>query len=149
MELLNFTCKLPNSQLGPPLVTSLCRLVIIHSMASYVSRHSRKSVASHFWNFYLMQIMLSHTGNSRPSRPGRRSVANRLQSTTGQSEVGPKWLGRGCGFGTRVYGNRFTNGVRGSGDRKSVMVWSQVTFITWPIIHFFVYTYVSRCPTSM
>ena len=42
----NFTCKWANSQLDPPLVRSLCRLVIIHSMASYIIRHSRKSVAN-------------------------------------------------------------------------------------------------------
>ena len=42
-------------QLDPPLVASICRLVVIHSVASYVALHGRKSVASHSWNFYLMQ----------------------------------------------------------------------------------------------
>ena len=36
--------------------------------------------------------MLSNTGNSRQSRPGRRSVANRSQSITGQSEVSRKFM---------------------------------------------------------
>ena len=52
---VNFTCEWLNSQVDPPLVTSLCRLVVIHSMALYVIRHGRKSVVSHSWNFYLMQ----------------------------------------------------------------------------------------------
>ena len=50
-----FHFRWPDSQLDPPLVASLCRLVLIHSMASYVVRHGRKSVASHSWKFYLMQ----------------------------------------------------------------------------------------------
>ena len=55
VDLVNFTCEWPNSQLGRHLVASLCRLVVIHSMASYVIWHGRKSVASHSWNYYLMQ----------------------------------------------------------------------------------------------
>ena len=31
------------------------RSVVNHSAASYVIRHDRKSIASHFWNVYLMQ----------------------------------------------------------------------------------------------
>ena len=34
-----------------------------------------------------------------------------------------------------VYAYRLTNGVWGSRARKSVMVQSQITLITWPIIH--------------
>ena len=41
--------------------------------------------------------------------------------------------GHGCDSGSRVYADRLTNGVRA---RKSVVVRSQVTLITWPIIHF-------------
>ena len=55
VEHVNFTCEWPNSQLDPLLVASLSRLVIVHSVASYVLQHGRKSVASHSWNFYLMQ----------------------------------------------------------------------------------------------
>ena len=89
-ELVNFTCEWPNSQLDPPLVASLCRLVVIHSRASYVIRHGRKSVASHSWNFYLMQTFArpGHTINSMRSGLGRRSVANWSQSIVSQSEVG-------------------------------------------------------------
>ena len=46
VELVNFTCEWPNSRLDPSLVASLCRLVVTHSVASYVVRHGRKSVAS-------------------------------------------------------------------------------------------------------
>ena len=55
VELFNFSCEWPNSQLDPPLVASLPRLVVNHSVASFVFRHDRKSVASHSWNFYLRQ----------------------------------------------------------------------------------------------
>ena len=46
----------PTSQLDPLLVASLCRLVVIHSGATYVIRHGRKWVASHSWDFYLMHF---------------------------------------------------------------------------------------------
>ena len=55
LELANFICEWPNLQLDPPLVASLRRLVVNHSMASYVIRHDCKLVASHSWNFYLLQ----------------------------------------------------------------------------------------------
>ena len=55
VELVNLTCEWPNSQLDPFLVTSLCRLVVSHLVASYDVRHGRKSVASHCWNFHPMQ----------------------------------------------------------------------------------------------
>ena len=63
-------------------------LVVIHSMTSYVIRHGHKSVALE--NFSSCKLLRSHTGNSGQLRPGRRSVANRSQSITGQSEVGRK-----------------------------------------------------------
>ena len=43
---------------------------------------------------------------------------------------------RGRGSGARVYADRLTNGLRGSRIRKSVVERSQVTLISWPIIHF-------------
>ena len=55
VELANFTCEWPNSQLDPPLVASLRRSVVNHSVASYVTRHDCKSVASHSWNCCLMK----------------------------------------------------------------------------------------------
>ena len=42
--------------------------------------------------FISCKLLPSDTGNSRRSRPGRRSVANRSQSITGQSEVGCKCI---------------------------------------------------------
>ena len=57
VELVNFTCEWPNSQLDPSLVAGLRRSVVNHSLDSYVIRHDRKSVASHSWSFYLMQIV--------------------------------------------------------------------------------------------
>ena len=55
VELVNFTCEWPNSQLDPPLVAGLRRLVVNHSVASYVIRHDRKSIAGQSWTFYLTQ----------------------------------------------------------------------------------------------
>ena len=57
VEHVNFTCEWPNSQLNPPLAASLRRLVVNHSMASYVIHHDGKSFASHSWNFYLRQTL--------------------------------------------------------------------------------------------
>ena len=54
MEIVNFTCEWHNSQLDPPFVASFYRLVVIHSMVSYVIRHGRKSVAIHSLNFHLI-----------------------------------------------------------------------------------------------
>ena len=45
---VNFTCEWPNSQLDLPLGASLCSLVVIHSMASYVIRHGRKATLEVF-----------------------------------------------------------------------------------------------------
>ena len=42
--------------------------------------------------FISRELVPSDTGNSRRSRPGRRSVANRSESITGQSEVGRKCI---------------------------------------------------------
>ena len=53
--------------------------------------------------------------------------------------------GRGYGSGDRVNADILTNGVRGSRARKSVVVQSQVTLITWPIIHF-LFTRMSVAP---
>ena len=88
VELVNFNGEWPNSQLDSHLVASLCRMVVIHSMASYAIRHGRKFVASHFWFFFIScKLLPGRTGNSSRSRPGRRSGANPSQSITGQSEV--------------------------------------------------------------
>ena len=142
------TCQLHlrvrlNSQLDPPLVASLCRLVVLHSVASYVIRYGHKSVASHSLFFFIsITPLLSDTGNSRRSRHSRRSVSNRSQSITSQSKVDRKCItasGRGRGSGARVYADRLTNGLRGLRTRKSVVVRSRVTLIIWPIIHFFIH----------
>ena len=90
VEFVNFTREWPISQLDPPLAASLCRLVVIHLMASYVIGHSCESVACHSWNFHLMQTFAKSHGNLKRSRPCRRSVTNRSQSITGQWEVGHK-----------------------------------------------------------
>ena len=55
VELVNFTCEWPNLQMDPPLVAGLRSSIGNNSVASYVIRHDRKSVASHSWNFHLMQ----------------------------------------------------------------------------------------------
>ena len=75
VELVNFTCEWPNSQLDPPLVASLRRLVVNHSVASYVIRHDRKLVASHSWNFDVMQTFAK---SYRVTRGGHTQVLGRL-----------------------------------------------------------------------
>ena len=94
------------------------------------------------------KLLLSQTGNSRRSRPGRGLVANRSQSIPSQSVVDPKCImaaGRGSDSGAWVYADRLTNGVWGSRARKSIVVRSQVTLTTWPIIHF-LFTRMSVAP---
>ena len=140
VELVNFTCELPNSLQDPPLAASLCRLVVIHSIASYVIRHGRKSIACHYW------IFLSHanfgrvtqvTRGSRAQVVGRSLIGRKASQVSRRSVARVSWRSRrGCGSGTRFNAHRLMNGVRGSRARKFVMVRSQVTLITWPIIHF-------------
>ena len=149
MELVNFTCEWPNLQLDPPLVASLCRLVVSHSVASYVVRHGRKSVASHSWKFlshanFCRVTQLTRDGRTqvvgwslighKASRVSRRSVASVSRRS-----------GRGRGSGARVYADKVINGVRGSRASKFVVVRSQVTLTTWPIIHF-LFTRMSVAP---
>ena len=140
MELVNFTCKWINSQLDPPLVASLCMLVMIHSAASYVVRHGRKSVASHSWNFFSYANWCQVTQEFQGGRTQivGRSLIDRYASQVSRKSVASvsRRSSRGGGSGARVYADKLTNGVRGSWTHKSVMVRSQVTVITWPIIHF-------------
>ena len=77
------------------------------------------------------------------TRCGRAQVVGRsligrkaLQVSRGSVASVSRRSGRGCDSGTRVYADRLTNGVRGSRARKSVVVRSQVTLITWPIKHY-------------
>ena len=91
VELVNFTCEWPNSELHPHLVVSLCRLVVIHSMAFYVIRHGHKSVTLEI--FILCKLFPSHTGNSRQLHPGRRSVAHRMVGK-GRELACLSWCGR-------------------------------------------------------
>ena len=132
VELVNFTWEWPNSQLAPTSVTSLFRLVVTHSMTSYVIRYGRK---------FLSHAILCRV--SQVTRGGCAQVVGRLLigptasqvSRRSVASVSRRW-GRCCGSGAQVYADRLTNGVRGSRARKSVMVGSQITLITWPIIHF-------------
>ena len=140
MELVNFTCEWPNSQLDPPLVACLRRSVVNQSVASYVIWHDRNSVASHSWNFYLMQTFAEPDRQLRGGRAqvvGRSLIGRKALQVSRTSIAGvSRRSGRGCDSGARVYADRLTNGVRGLRARKSVVVRSQVTLITWPIKHF-------------
>ena len=148
VELVNFNGEWPNSQLDAPLVASLRRLVVNHSMASYAIRHDRKSVANHSWIFISCKLLPSQTGNSRRSRPGSGSVDNRSQSITSQSEVGRKCI-TAAGpllwfWGLSLW--RQTNEWRARvASSQWLVVRSQVTLITWPIIHF-LFTRMSVAP---
>ena len=154
VKFVNSSCEWPNSQLDPPLVTSLCRMVVIHSMALHVIRHGRKSVASHSFIqlfFYLKQTSPCHTGNTRQWHLGCGSVAYWSQTITDQSEVGRKCTTAGrprLWFWARVYADRLTNDARGSPARKSVVLGSQATLIACQL-YTFVFSYVSRFPTSI
>ena len=59
---------------------------------SFATVVSRSQVTLVFCFFISCKILPSDTGNSRRSRSGRRSVANRSQSITGQSGVGRKCI---------------------------------------------------------
>ena len=141
MEFVNFTCEWPNSQLDPPLVASLRRLVVNHSMASYVIRNDRKYVASHSWNLYLRQTFCrvrQVTRGGRAQVVGRSLIGRKALQVSRRSVASvSRRSGRGRDSGAWVYADRLTNGVRGSRARKSVVVLSQVALITWPVIHFF------------
>ena len=98
-----------------------------------------KSVASHSWN------VLSHANFCRVrqvTRGGRAQVVGRPPIGRKASQVSRRSVAsvsrrsdRGCDSGAWVYADSlgFTNGVRA---RKSVVMRSQVSLITWPIIHF-------------
>ena len=152
MELVNFICEWPNSQLYPPLVASLCRLVVIHSVASFVIRHGRKSVTSYSWNFFLSHGQFCRetqaTRGGRAQIVGRSLIGHETSQVSGRSATSvSRRSGRGRGSGARVYAYKLTNGVRGSRACKSVVVRSHVTLITWPIIHF-LFTRMSVAPRN-
>ena len=105
MELVNFTYEWPSLYLDPPLVAGLCRLVVIHLMASYVIWHGRKSFASHSWkkkihaNFCRVKQV---TRGSRAQVVGRSlighkasQVSRRLVASVSRAVVvvlGPKFM---------------------------------------------------------
>ena len=67
-----------------------------------------------------------------------RSLIGRKALQVSRRSIAGVWQrsGRDCDSEARVYADRLTNGMRGLQARKSVVVQSQVTLITWPIIHF-------------
>ena len=91
LQLANFTCEWPNSQLDTPFATSHCRLLVVHPVASYVVRHGHINRSQVTLDILIScKLLPSDTGNLRRSRQGRMSVVNRSQSITGHSEVGRK-----------------------------------------------------------
>ena len=139
--LVNFTCEWPNSQLDPPLVASLRRLVVNHSVASYVIWHGRKSVASHSWN------VLSHanfcwirqvTRGGRVQVVGRPPIGRKASQVSRRSVASvSRWSDRGCDSGARVYADiiahasrvdrktTIKNAVPGYATRDGHMTWSR------------------------
>ena len=134
-----FHLRVSQLDLDPSLVASLCRLVVIHSPAPYVVLHGCKSVASHSWN------VLSHANFCRVTQitwGGRTQVVSRSLIDRKASQVSRRSVAnisrrssRGRSSGARVYADRLTNGMRGSWACKSAVMQSQVTLITWPVIH--------------
>ena len=81
--------------------------------------------------------MTQVTRGGRAQVVGRSLIGRKASQVTRRSVASvSRRLGRGRGSGARVYADRLTNDVRGSRARKSVVARSQVTLITWPIIHF-------------
>ena len=77
------------------------------------------------------------TRGGRVQVVGRSLINRKVSQVSRRSVASVSWRsGRGCDSGARVYADRLTNGVRGSRTRKYVVVRSQVTLITWSIIHF-------------
>ena len=144
VELVIFTCKWPNSQLDPPLVASLCRLVLIHSMASYVIWHGPKSVTFEIVSHANFCWVTPVTRGGHAQVIGRSLISHKASQVSRRSVPSDSWHS-GCGSGARVYAGKLTNGVRGLRARKSVMVRSQITIITWPIIQF-LFTHMSVAP---
>ena len=150
VELVNFTYEWLNSQLDTPLVANLCRLVLSYSVASYVVRHGRKSVTSHSWNFHFMQTFAEWqvTRGGRAQVVGRSLIGRKASQVSRRSVASvSRRSGCGRGSGARVYADRLTNGVRGPRARKFVVGRSQVTLITWSIIHF-LFTRMSVAPRN-
>ena len=84
----------------------LCWLVVIHSMASYVIRHDRRSQV-------ILEFFLSQANFSRATEINRvgcakvvgRSLIGRKALQVSRRSVASvsRRLGRGCGSGARVY----------------------------------------------
>ena len=89
MELVNCTCEWPNSQLDPPLVASLRRVVVNHSIASYVVRHEigRKSLLKFLSHANFCRVRQVTRGGRAQSLVGRLSVAKHHRSVRGRSQV--------------------------------------------------------------
>ena len=88
-----WTCEWPNSKLDPPLVASLFRLVVIHSMASYVIRYDCKLVARHSWffshaNFYRVTHV---TQGSRAQVVGRSLIDRKASRVSRSSFASVSW----------------------------------------------------------
>ena len=142
MKLVNFTCEWRTSQLEPPLVASLCWSVLSPSVGSYVVGGTVVN-----WSQVTLEIFTSHANFcqvTQVTRGGRAQVVGRSligrkksQVSRGLVESVSRSSSRGRGSRARVYADRLTNGVRGSRARKSVLVPSQVTLITWPVEEIF------------
>ena len=134
MELVDLTCEWPNSQLDHPLVASLCRLVVVYLVASYVVRHGRKSVASHSENVLSRSNFCQVTQlipGGRAQVVGRPLIGRKASQVSRRSVASvSRRSGHGLSSRARVYAGRLTNGVE-------VVMRSQVTLITWPIIQIF------------
>ena len=95
---------------------------------------------------FCREILVTRDGRARVIG---RSLIGRKASQLSRRSVASASRQSGCGRGSgaRIYADRLTNGVRGSRARKSVVVRSQVTRITWPIIHF-LFTRMSVAPQN-
>ena len=137
----NLSISMASDQTRSWILNWSCRMVVIHSMASYVIRHGSKFVASHFW---FLSFHANFCRVAQVTRVGRAQVVGQSLIRHKASRVSRRCItsvsrrsDRGCGSGIRVYADRRTNGLRGSRARTSVVVRSQVTLITLPIIFFF------------
>ena len=116
--------------------------LVCHSAQLLIGRNSFLNFLSHAIFCWVTQV----TWGSRAQVVSLSLISPTASQVSWRSVANvSRRLGHGCGSGVRVYGDRLMNGVQGSRARKSVVVWSQVTLITWPIIHF-LFTHMSVAP---
>ena len=142
MELVNFTCVWPKLAAGSSFSRKSLGGFVCHSVRSLIGR---KPLLKCLFEANFCRVTPVIRGG-RAQVVGQSLIGRKASQVSRRSFASVSWRsGRGYGSGDRVYADRRTNGVRGSRARKSVVVRSQLTLITWSIIHF-LFTCMSVAP---